>query len=172
MSSDLSANLAFLEQAATFSAGMTAKDWQTPSPAFRNSSLGQHLRHTLEHVEALVEGLPESNINYDARKRDETIEREPDAAARRCQELRDALEHAGYNLPVEHALSVRSSCSCDEDAADQNSSLGRELQFLVSHTVHHFAIMAGICHALGIRTPDEFGIAPSTLKHRAQVTAK
>jgi hypothetical protein len=172
MRSDLSANLAFLEQAADFSANQRADDWQSPSPAFKNSSLGQQLRHTLEHVEALLEGLCDHDINYDARKRDEQIERDPAAAAQRCHDIREALQIAGDTIPDDRQLGIRASCSCDESADCQRSTFGRELQFLVSHTVHHFAIMAGICHGLGITTPENFGVAPSTLKHRQQLAAK
>lgn len=172
MRSDLSANLAFLEQAADFSSNQRALDWQSPSATFRNSSLGQHLRHTLEHVEALLEGLSDHDINYDARKRDEQIEREPKVAAQHCHNIRKALQIAGETTPDDYMLSIRASSSCDDRVESQASTFGRELQFLVSHTVHHFAIMAGICHELGIHTPDNFGIAPSTQKHRKQLATK
>ena len=56
---------------------------------------------------------------------------------------------------------------CGEDCGNPSSStLGRELQFLVSHTVHHFAIIGAICHRMDIELAPTFGIAPSTLKHR------
>jgi hypothetical protein len=45
------------------------------------------------------------------------------------------------------------------------SSVGRELQYLVAHTVHHFALMAVALRTCGHRLPDEFGVAPSTLRH-------
>lgn len=169
MSSDLAANLAFLDQAAAFSEKTSSTHWQTPCAAFRNSSLGQHLRHTLEHVEALLEGLPEGCIDYDARKRDEVIEREPELAADRCRQLKQLLASSSITFSTEDEITVRATSEKGEEAAGRRSTIGRELQFLVSHTVHHFAIMAGICHGLGIQTTEDFGIAPSTLKHRAQV---
>lgn len=172
MCSDLAANLAFLDQAAAFSQRMSSSHWQTPSAAFRNSSLGQHLRHTLEHVEALLDGLPDGCIDYDARKRDEVIERQPELAADRCRQLKQALANTALTFSTEDEVLVRASCSKGEQAAGQKSTLGRELQFLVSHTVHHFAIMAGICHGLGIQTSDDFGVAPSTLKHRERVASQ
>lgn len=172
MNSDLAANLELLDQAAAFSESMSPTHWQTPSPAFRNSSLGQHLRHTLEHVEALLNGLPSGCINYDSRKRDETIERQPELAADRCRQLKLTLERAAKIHSPEAVITVKASSSTCNDAECRKSSFGRELQFLVSHTVHHFAIIAGICHGLEIRTSDDFGIAPSTLKYRAQTAAK
>ena len=144
MNSDLVANLAFLDQAAAFSEAASPTQWQTPSAAFRSSSLGQHLRHTLEHVEALLEGLPAGSIDYDSRKRDETIERQPELAAIRCRQLKSALENAGCKHSLDASLVVKASSTTSDIAIERMSSFGRELQFLVSHTVHHFAIMAGI----------------------------
>ena len=41
----------------------------------------------------------------------------------------------------------------------------RELDFLQSHTIHHFALIAYKLEALGIEVEDNFGVAPSTLKY-------
>lgn len=41
----------------------------------------------------------------------------------------------------------------------------RELQFLLSHTVHHFALIATLLERFEIGVPEDFGIAPSTLKY-------
>jgi hypothetical protein len=45
------------------------------------------------------------------------------------------------------------------------------LQFLLSHTVHHFALMALILRAQGADPGDDFGVAPSTLEHRRAALA-
>ena len=34
------------------------------------------------------------------------------------------------------------------------------------HTLHHFAMIRGLCSGHKITTPSSFGMAPSTLKHR------
>ena len=44
------------------------------------------------------------------------------------------------------------------------TSLGRELEFLISHTVHHYALMAVIAGQQDAALPVDFGLAPSTLK--------
>jgi hypothetical protein len=43
------------------------------------------------------------------------------------------------------------------------STIKRELQFLVSHTVHHFAIIKPLLLRDGVAVDDRFGVAPSTL---------
>jgi hypothetical protein len=42
------------------------------------------------------------------------------------------------------------------------STLGRELAFVASHTIHHFAIVALLLRDMGIGVPARFGYAPST----------
>jgi hypothetical protein len=43
------------------------------------------------------------------------------------------------------------------------TSVGRELQFLVSHTVHHYAVIAAMLRPQGVEPGADFGVAPSTL---------
>jgi uncharacterized damage-inducible protein DinB len=45
------------------------------------------------------------------------------------------------------------------------SSTFRELQFLATHTVHHFALVALLLRQRGVEVPVEMGVAPSTLEH-------
>jgi hypothetical protein len=46
------------------------------------------------------------------------------------------------------------------------SNLAREVMFCVGHAIHHYAILRILCAGVGVKLPYEFGIAPSTLKHR------
>lgn len=166
MSADLEAIHSLLEQGCDVAARTSPDEWTAPDASFRNSSLGQHFRHALDHVAALVDGLESGRIDYDARRRDPAIEAQPEAAVAFARRLCESLAELGARHPETTALVVRSSCRCDEIVGEGGSTFGRELQFLVSHTVHHFAIMGSICHRLGMETSGDFGMAPSTLKHR------
>jgi hypothetical protein len=44
--------------------------------------------------------------------------------------------------------------------------LGRELQFVISHTVHHAAMIAANCRARGLPIAGPLGVAAATLRHR------
>jgi hypothetical protein len=46
-----------------------------------------------------------------------------------------------------------------------NSSVLRELEFLQSHAVHHYSLIAALLRLHGIEPDAEFGVAPSTLKY-------
>ena len=166
MTSDLAAALSLLDQTADLSREIEEKAWTTPCDRFRDSTLGQHVRHCLEHFEALLSITPDGDLDYDHRRRDASIENFPQAAYDRSRDLGKRLAEMGETYGPTHTINVRTSCSCDGEVSAQVSSFGRELQFLVSHTVHHFAIIAAICNGQGIDLPENFGVAPSTLKYR------
>ena len=51
------------------------------------------------------------------------------------------------------------------------SSIFRELQFLLSHTIHHFALVAMLLRLQGCVPAVDFGVALSTLNHWQQQAA-
>jgi hypothetical protein len=53
----------------------------------------------------------------------------------------------------------------DEDLW-HTSSISREIEFLHSHTVHHYALVARRMTDAGYFTDATFGVAPSTLRFR------
>jgi hypothetical protein len=46
-----------------------------------------------------------------------------------------------------------------------SSSVGRELEYVLSHTVHHHALIAEKLAAIGVYIERHFGVAPSTLEY-------
>ena len=126
-----------------------------------SGSVGGHVRHCLDHVAALVAGLPSRCIGYDARVRGTAVESRRDVAVREARRLAEALA----SVPIEYTdLDVYVDVRTDADGSRQavRSTLGRELAFVASHTVHHFAIVALLLRDMGIGVPARFGYAPST----------
>jgi hypothetical protein len=125
-----------------------------------------HLRHILEFYECFLAGLADSHIDYDARKRDLSLETSRHAAQLRIRTIIQALK-------TEPAL--RTDCVVwvrVEDATGSRvpepflvSSVSRELQVLSSHTIHHFALIAMVLRALRVPVDSDFGMAPSTLRY-------
>lgn len=136
------------------------------APAGR-ASIGAHMRHALEHVACLVEGIDAGVVDYDARRRDPTLEQSPDAALAAIERLEDglrALDTRGLAQP----LTVRESADSESAPAETASSIGRELTFVSGHAIHHIEI-AGLVAALqGIDVPADWGVAFSTAAHRGQ----
>ena len=67
-------------------------------------------------------------------------------------------------------LAVKTDTGSEIDAAQAwtRSTGRRELQFLLSHTIHHYALIAVICNHLGVPLDPAFGVAPSTLRFQQQ----
>jgi uncharacterized damage-inducible protein DinB len=137
-----------------------------PVPALGLASVGAHLRHVADFVAGFLRGFADGVIDYDARERDARLEREPARAAAELARLARELEPLGTQ-PAARALRVLLEQSAVGGApAWQDSSAGRELAFLLSHTIHHHALIAAALRARGREPGAEFGLAPSTRAHR------
>ncbi len=161
----ISANLGLLEQARVLVAQLD--DRQYGSTRGHHSSVGAHLRHVIEHYQCFVEGLAGGRIDYDARRRDATIEaataRALEVLGQLARQLGQARRYAGHQ-----AVLVQMRCAADQPGETwAGSTVGRELQFLVSHAVHHFALIRMLLERDGVRIEPDFGLAPSTVHARA-----
>jgi hypothetical protein len=165
----IEANVLLLNQAAALLTDLPAQTYVKTSPLFLNAAIGGHMRHCLEHYHSLLRDLPEGAVDYDRRARDLVLETDVDMARARLQTICEGLA-ALHAVPASTALRVRMDHGGPEaESCWQASTLGRELQFLISHTVHHFALIAGLCHCHGQEVAKDFGYAPSTLRHRQQL---
>jgi hypothetical protein len=136
------------------------EQFQCGVPALKLSGPGPHFRHVIDFYRRLFEGLSSDAapaIDYDRRERDPRIETDRSVCRAAIDELRARLATIER---VDGPISVR----CDQ-LPSAHSTLGRELQGLVSHTVHHYALIAIAARAHGIDPGDEFGVAPSTLAY-------
>ncbi|MBM3728222.1 MAG: hypothetical protein FJW40_22700 [Acidobacteria bacterium] len=134
--------------------------------AYTAHRTGSHFRHIIDLYDCFLDGAVSGHIDYDARARDESIARYSRVALDKLQSLAGRMA-AHESLCRDHVVFVRME---DADALDLEdpflmSTIGRELQALSSHTVHHFALIAMNLRHLGIRVPPNFGAAPSTLRH-------
>jgi glutathione S-transferase len=129
------------------------------------SGVGSHIRHCLDFYQSLLEGVWTGRVDYNRRERDALVARDRACAAARIEIVIEELR-ALADLPGDTTLLV----SPEDTDADMwcASTLARELQFLLSHTVHHYALVALILRLQGFEPSEEFGVAPSTLAHRRQ----
>jgi uncharacterized damage-inducible protein DinB len=142
------------------------------TPVSSSGSAGEHVRHCLDHARALVAGheARERVVSYDTRERGTAVETDPrvaiDAIARLCVALEDIGQHdltspLWLEAQVErHAPPVRVA-----------TTLGRELAFVVQHTIHHCATLAVLLERIGFVPPSRFGYAPSTPDRRGWAVA-
>lgn len=136
------------------------------------AGIGPQLRHCADFYRALLDGLAGGRIDYDARKRDPLFEVNRAYAARELDALADAVRTLD-RLP-DRSLEVHTEATVLERVGDAwcASSLRRELFVLLSHTVHHHALVRERLRRRGIDPGEDFGIAPSTRAHAAVPCAR
>ncbi len=163
MNTLIEANLSCLEQGITLLEAIPPTVYARKCPEIFGSSIGGHFRHNIDHYVAFMDGLEFSEIDYDARDRSETTEEDPLEASRIMARLSICLKQIEEDDP-DRPLRIRMDDG--GDSAWSQTTLRRELQFLLSHTIHHYALVVSIATRYGINEfPDGFGVAPSTLNY-------
>lgn len=162
------ANIVLLQQGTDLLQALGQERYVERVPACFNSATGGHMRHIIDHYLALLDGCAAGEIDYEHRARDPLIETDMAYATGVMSSLIERLETLAAD-GADAALRVRSE-TIEGAAAD--SSLLRELEFLISHTVHHYALIAVMCRLLGHVPAADFGMAPSTLKYLQRPVAR
>jgi uncharacterized damage-inducible protein DinB len=127
-------------------------------------SVGGHVRHCLDHVTALLVAVATGQLDYDTRARGTPVETNRAAAIRALREAEAELDR----LDPEHAAHPIRLCvlmAADANPVEVDTSIGRELAYVLSHTIHHNAIVGAMVKTLGGSPPQRFGYAPSTVRH-------
>jgi hypothetical protein len=154
-----------LSQLASLIHEIEADDFAKPSEALSKSTVGQHLRHTLEFFICFEEGFQNGIINYDRRAHDKLIESDKFIALGTIANITAFVQNLNMNKPLK--LEVGYDLSKEEFVTIDTNAL-RELVYNIEHAVHHMAIMKiGIREvAPYIKLPLDFGVAASTVRHR------
>lgn len=129
-----------------------------------SGTLGGHVRHCLDHIKSFLDGAEAGVLDYDRRERGTAVEIRRAAALDVILELEDRLARLDRAL-LHRTVRVSAMLDAEGTCMTVRSSLARELAFVISHTIHHAALMAGMCAQMGVAVPEGFGYAPSTLVH-------
>ncbi len=146
---------------------LSEKEFTQPSAALSQSTIGQHLRHTLEFFMCLQAGFDKGVVNYDKRSHDKLVENDKFIALNAISAIKDfiATQATDKHLKLEVGYERNS-----EDCVVVDTNYFRELTYNIEHAVHHMAIMKiGIREvAPGTTLPEGFGVAVSTIRHQEQ----
>lgn len=157
----------YLEEALGLVAQLTDASYTRKEPPLYTGSVGAHLRHMLDHYLSLLDGLAEGRIDYEARKRDARFEQEREYAIEQIRETvarLNALSADDADRPLQ--VRMEAGVAGDGEPIWATSSLRRELDFLISHTIHHYGLIAIILRTQGVDPGPDFGMAPSTLRYQ------
>ncbi len=155
-------NVEVLEQA------LVLLNWfSAPDRAARyGTGVGPHFRHLIEHYEQFFEGMGERVLDYDERRRDGTVEVDVAVARARFAAVIERLWKFSASDAIPDTIAVLLCGGLDgAERFVTASTPSRELVFLASHAVHHYAIIKPLLIEEGCPLPRDFGKAPATIHH-------
>lgn len=156
-----SALVRVLDELGAVVAVMTDHDYRAAAGAGVSGSIGAHVRHCLDHVLALEEGLRSRTIDYDHRVRGTAVEHDRQAALTALREAAERLS-ALDDRWLPGLIQVRAQLTHAARPRMLRSTIGRELAFVISHTIHHCATIHALLERRAHRLPARFGLAPAT----------
>jgi hypothetical protein len=147
--------------------------YQTTCPIVK-ASIGQHIRHSMDHMEHAVRAAlyPQHELHYDRRERGGADENHWDAAYDRLRKIASLIDDLGSTASdavTEHPVGAMFMLSGDADTEFRlHSTVARELGFAAHHAIHHLAMVKIIAiNEVGklkeSDLPPDFGRAPSTV---------
>ena len=165
-----------LQQKISLLKQISDKDYKTviDSTAVLSSTVGAHLRHSLEHYEEVIlkndKYVPNATtssisrtiriLKYDQRTRNSEIEQCRFRAIESCKQLLASMD----NLDVDTVVEVEFMGDTLGSSYIIQSNIARELSFVAHHGVHHLASAKLIMEKLGYVINDtSIGIANSTV---------
>lgn len=130
--------------------------------------IGPHLRHVIEHYEALLQGLDRGVVDYDNRPRERALETDAALTQARCAALVAALEaRLDSAWPERIAVALDGGLQGDESFVSGSTPL-RELLFVAGHAVHHYALLRLVLRARGLTLPEDIGKAAATIRYERE----
>lgn len=161
--------IAILDQLSDVVRQIDQQDYSRPSPSLGQSTVGQHLRHTLEFFLCLESGFEAGIVNYDKRSHDKLMESDKFIALSTLGRVADFISTHQKDQLLLLEVGYESN---DERVVTIQTNYYRELTYNIEHAVHHMAIMKiGLREvAPGVRIPAEFGIAASTIRYREEMS--
>lgn len=134
--------------------------FQMPSERLGGSTIGQHVRHSLEMFHELLKGYPTGNVNYEQRQRYEPWQTQVQEA---CLAMNDILQRINLpDRPMVLQLNYQGT-----GISSLHTSYWRELAYNVEHLIHHMALIrVGLQAWPQVQVHPHFGIAPSTIQYQ------
>ncbi len=156
---------AILNQLSRLVEQLRDNDMLKPSRTLNNSTIGQHLRHTLEFFICLEEGYTKGLVNYDKRNHDKLIETDKFIALGTIQRIIEFVNQQKQDQPLKLEVGYNPT---SEESVIVETNYFRELTYNIEHAVHHMAIMKIGIHEVApyITLPPDFGVAVSTLRYQ------
>ena len=161
-----------LQQMRSMIERMDDDDYAAPAPGRSSGGVGGHVRHCLDHVGALISATRSGIVEYDRRDRGTSVETCRAAAVHRAGELLAQLTVLDSSM-LDEPLLVETQIDPSGAMILTRSTVCREVAFVISHTIHHNAIVAQLLAGRAVTLDARFGVAPATpLESQTAVCAR
>lgn len=141
-------------------------DFSRPMTVLNGSTIGQHIRHTLEFFLCLFDAKSHQVVNYDNREHNRMIATDPELALNLISTIKEYISH----IEEDFFVYLEANYALEEGTTQKMpSSLYRELAYNIEHAIHHMALIkiAVMLSLTYIQLPDNFGVASSTVRYQA-----
>jgi hypothetical protein len=162
-------NIRFIQQGIQLIRRLDDESYTRSKGVSFRGGVGAQFRHCFDFYACFLNGLDTNRVDYGSRERDTRVATDRRHALAEAERIIARLGELDPTA-VDIVLEVCSDVPATGDAASvrSRSTIRRELQFLTSHTIHHYALVVSLLALQGIELgPEfaEFGVAPSTLAH-------
>ena len=172
----LSSHSQVIEQSIDLLQGLSRAEYQQVCQPLFSASIGQHMRHIIDHFDSLKRGIASTTVDYNNRSRRSETETCLATAVRHLQEVKTwllTLSHEQLSLALNVMPEVALHQHQHQHGAQEvsqplpvASTLARELMFCVSHAIHHYALVNIIRQLQGAQVDVNFGVAPATIAYQ------
>ena len=147
-----------------------SQDFAQPSRALGGSTIGQHIRHTLEFFTCFQRGYETGTLNYDERAHEPLVQGDKKVAHDALQ----AMIAFTSKLYIDKPLNLQVSYDAEGSGCHLvETTAMRELVYNIEHAVHHMALIRIGLNEVApyVQVGESFGIAASTMRyHRSTVS--
>ncbi len=155
-----------LQQLSDLLVQLNQEEYVNKDELLSGSSIGMHVRHIIEFVQCVITANDGTNLCYDHRKRDITLETSPTIA----RETISAIIHLLNEVNESKTIYLEGCYGLDQHHRYEiKSTIERELAYNIEHAIHHMAIIKiAVIHLYPhVSVPAHFGIAHSTVQHES-----
>ena len=96
-----------------------------------NETIRKHVRHIIDFYLCFINGIKIKFIDYDKRERNKKVENDKEYAIKTISVIINLLKNSYLNTPITITLNLSITKS------SLNSSIERELMYIVDHAIHH-----------------------------------
>ena len=137
------------------------------------SSIGAHFRHCLDHCNALLRSLVAGVADYETRIRSTEVETNRALAISSLFKLQFNISDPSFSDEEDSKSLLVTAASVSEcrgiKVQQCQSTWGREMFFVASHTVHHVALVKIQASLLGVEFDPKVGLGLGTKKWSQEV---